>query len=129
MNAVKCLFFLAIIAIGFSSCKKDDVTIDKGLVGTWVGQWGFDQDTPTYYERWVIKKNGDLTAYDGYGNVYAEGSCSVNGLNFTAEYTPVGKDYSYKIAGLYHDQLEEILGTWGKAPSATNRGTIEMYRQ
>lgn len=124
----KHVFVLALVVIGFASCKKDDVAVNSALVGTWEGKWGFDDDIPTYYEKWIIKSNGDVEAYSASG-LYAKGRCSVDGLNFQLEYSPIGEDYSYKFAGLFHDALGEILGTWGKAPSATNRGTFEMYKQ
>ena len=109
------------------SCGKDDEV--KGVAGTWEGHWGFDQDVPTNFEKWELKKNGDLNAYEYDGDLYATGSWSVDGLDFEAEYTPVGEEYSYSFSGLYHDQLDEIIGTWGDTPSSTDRGTFEMYKK
>ncbi len=129
MKITKCLLLLAVAVVSFTSCDKKDTSVDPGIVGTWEGKWGFDADTPTYYEKWVIKSNGDLSAYDGSGDLYAKGSCHLDGVNFTAEYKPVGKDYSYKFSGLYHDVLNEIDGTWGPAPSTTSGGTFETYKQ
>lgn len=120
------LFFAFVIASAtLVSCSKDDDA--KGIAGTWEGKWGFDEDTPTYYEKWEMKKNGEMKVYDDDG-LYAEGTFTVDGLNFTATYTPVGKNYSYIFTGLYHDELGEITGNWGEAPSTTDGGTFEMYK-
>lgn len=129
MKFSKSILILAIAILGFASCNKDDVASKNGLEGTWVGNWGFDFDTPTNYEKWVIKKNGDMVVYDEDGDVIAEGSCSANGVDFLAEYTPTGKDYSYTFSGLYSDVAKEIIGTWGETPSIADGGTFEMFKQ
>src|SRR5690348_2396947 len=93
------LFLLAVATISLTSCGKDDNV--KGIAGTWEGSWGFGTDTPSYNEKWVMEKNGDLTVYDDEGDLYATGHFTLDGINFEAEYTPVGKEYSYLFSGLY----------------------------
>ena len=128
MKIFKSVLLLAIAVVAFSSCGKDDAAA-KGVEGTWEGKWGFDEETPTNYEMWVIEKGGDVTVYDTDGDVDGSGRWSLEGLNFEMEYTPEGSDNTDSYFGLYHDQLNEIIGTWGKKPSHTNGGSFEMYKQ
>lgn len=128
MKISKSFLILAVALVGFASCEKDNAAAKNGLEGTWEGMWGFDNDVPSYYERWEIQKNGDMTAYDEYGDEIAKGSCSADGISFSAEYTPTGKTYSYTFEGLYHDVAKEIIGNWGETPSSTNGGTFEMFK-
>jgi hypothetical protein len=123
------LLVLALTVLGFASCNKDDVAKKNEIEGTWEGAWGFDSDDPSYYEKWVIEKDGDLVAYDEDGVVIARGSWTVDGLDFEAEYTSEFSDFNYTFVGLYHDILNEIIGTWGETPSHTDGGTFEMYKQ
>ena len=128
MKISKGILILSVAFLALASCKKDDVASKNGLEGTWEGAWGFDSDDPVYYEKWEIKKNGDLTAYDEDGDLYANGSWSVEGLNFEMEYTSVISGNEYRFSGLYHDVLKEIVGTWGNSPSVADGGTFEMYK-
>jgi hypothetical protein len=125
MKLMRNLCLLTLIITGLASCKKDEAT--PGITGRWEGKWGFDSETPTHYERWEIKSNGDLIAYDDDGDLYAEGSWTLDGLVFTAEYTSTS-DNDYSFSGSYDDQLLEIEGTWGGSPSVTDGGTFEMYK-
>lgn len=126
MKFSKGILILSVALLAFGACKKDDA--NKEIAGTWEGSWGFDLENPTYYERWEIKKNGDLVAYDEDGDVYANGSWNVDGLNFEAEYTSEVSGNEYRFEGLYHDALKEIVGTWGNSPSTADGGTFEMYK-
>lgn len=128
MKLFKSIFFAVLTVAAMTSCQKDEGV--KGIAGTWEGYWGLDTDTPTEFEKWEIKKNGELTAYDDDGDIYATGTWSLEGLNFEAQYntTPNGT-YSYSFSGLYHDALDEIIGNWGLTPSHTNGGTFEMYKK
>ena len=128
MHISRFLFVLTVATVSFVSCKKDDV-VSNGLTGTWVGKWGFVGEALSYDETWKIKSNGAVEAYKSNGQLYAKGTCSVDGINFKMSYTPVGKSYSYKFSGLYHDQLHEIIGTWGESPSSADGGDFEMHRQ
>ncbi len=125
MKLLRNLFLLSVLVAGLASCSKDETT--PGLPGTWEGKWGFDNDAPTYYERWEMKKNGDFFAYDDDGDLYATGEYAIDGTVFTAHYTSNG-GFEYSFAGTYNESEASILGTWGATPSVDNRGTFEMYK-
>lgn len=127
MKLFKGVFFTALAVVALMSCSKDEGT--KGIAGTWEGNWGFDTDTPTYFERWVIEKNGDLKAYKSNGDLYATGDWELEGASFTMEYSPVGKIYSYSFEGTYDSDSDVITGSWGEWPSTTDGGTFEMFKK
>ncbi len=125
MKFSKIILVVGVVALGFISCKKDDPGIN--MTGTWEGNWGFDTDVPSNPEKWVLDKNGDMTAYYN-GEAYAAGTWEADGQVFKAQYTPVGATYSYSFKGYYHDSPETIEGDWGQSPSSTDGGTFVMLR-
>lgn len=127
MKLFKGLCMAVLATITMMSCQKDEGT--KGIAGTWEGNWGFDTDTPSYFERWVMEKNGDLSAYKSNGDLYATGTWSMDGTTFEAEYSPVGKIYSYSFEGNYDNALDQIDGSWGEWPSTTDGGLFEMFKK
>lgn len=126
MKISKIICFMAIATAALTSCKKDEGV--KSMAGTWEGRWGFGNDVPTFYENWKLESNGDLTAYDLNGGIYATGTWESHGELFEAQYSPVGEIYSYTFKGTYDDNLDEISGSWGETPSSVDGGTFEMYR-
>lgn len=126
MKFIKGIFFAAYVLISLSSCSKDD---NAAIIGTWEGHWGFDFDEPSYFEKWEIKKGGDLAAYNSNGGTLDTGGWKVDGFNFTAHYTTTSSHKTYKFTGLYSDVAGEITGNWGEAPSAADGGTFLMHKQ
>jgi len=127
MKIFHILFFMALLASGLTACHKDEAI--NVMAGTWEGAWGFDQDVPSYYERWEFKNNGEFKAYGYSGNLYAKGAFNVSGTEFTAEYTAEGSGSDYRFKGVYDETQHTISGTWGLSPSYTNRGLFEMGKQ
>jgi hypothetical protein len=126
MKIFKVILFAALVVGGLASCSKED---DSAIIGTWEGAWGFDFDDPTVYEKWEIKKGGELVAYNSNGGKMATGFWKVNGFNFEAKYTTETSQNTYLFEGLYSDVAEEITGNWGAEPSSTNGGTYIMHKQ
>ncbi len=126
MRFSKALILIILMMMGFLSCQKDEA---KKIAGTWEGSWGFGADATAFPERWVINENGDLTAYDGDGDLYATGTWNADGTSFEAEYTTQILSNDYSFAGQYDETLDEITGTWGDTPSTTDGGSFEMVKQ
>ena len=122
------LLLMALLGASLTACQKDE-EIAGPMTGTWEGLWGFDQDVPSNYERWEFRNNGDLLAYDYYGDLYAKGKFSVDSTIFTMEYTSENSGSKYKFKGDYDEAAHQITGTWGLSPSYTNRGLFEMTKQ
>lgn len=120
------LILLAILAIGTTSCGKDK--LEKSIVGTWEGHWGFDSDVPSNFERWAIKKNGELIAYTSSGAELGVGTWDLDGFNFSCEYFVKSSNSTYLFKGLYSDAAGEITGTWGEKPSHADGGTFVMNK-
>jgi len=127
MKIFRILFLMATLAAGLTACQKDDDV--KGMAGTWEGLWSFDQDEPSYCERWEFKKNGELYAYSLSGDLYAKGSFHMDGITFIMEYESENSGSNYSFKGVYDETLQEINGTWGLSPSYTNRGLFVMTKQ
>ena len=127
MKLSKIFFLLAIAAIGFTSCRKDEGVMS--MAGTWEGRWGFGYETPSFFEKWELKKDGDLNSFYPNGEVYAVGSWECDGEDFEAHYTPIGENYTYTFTGSYDEDDDEITGVWGESQDPTNGGTFEMQRR
>ena len=127
MKIFRTLFLLASLSTAFVSCSKDDEA--KSMAGTWEGLWGFDQESPSNYERWEFKKNGDFSAFDYDGDLYAKGDWTIDGTEFNATYTSETSENRYSFKGDYNETTKEITGTWGLTPSVTNRGLFVMTKQ
>lgn len=127
MKFLKIVFLFVLAAGSLTSCQKDE--LEKTIVGTWEGHWGFDFDTPTHYEKWDLKKNGDMTAYNANGTVIAVGSWELDGFTFEAEYKSEFSDARYLFTGLYSDAALEIIGNWGEKPSNADGGTFTMHKE
>lgn len=127
MKILKSILFAALLIGGLASCGKEDD--NAAIIGTWEGTWGFDLDEPTYYEKWEIKKGGEMVAFNSNGGKMATGSWKVEGFNFKAEYTTETSHNTYLFSGLYSDVGEEITGNWGAEPSSTDGGTFIMHKK
>lgn len=127
MKSILGIFWAAFLVIALTSCGKDDQP--SALVGTWEGHWGFDNDQPSFFEKWEIKKGGELNAYNSNGGLLGTGKWEVNGFNFKCEYFVKSSESTYQFEGLYSDVAGEITGTWGEKPSSADGGTFDMAKQ
>ncbi|HEY3385921.1 MAG TPA: hypothetical protein VGK46_05385 [Saprospiraceae bacterium] len=127
MKSSKLILLSAFAVATFISCRKDDEV--KTMAGTWEGRWGFGYDPPTYFEKWQLKKGGDLVSFYPDGQVYAEGSWDADGDEFEAHYTPLGENYTYTFTGTFDEDDDEITGIWGESTDPSNGGTFEMSRE
>jgi hypothetical protein len=115
-------------ALVFAACKKDKVT-NNSIAGVWEGQWGSGSQAPQYFLKFEIKSNGELTRLNEQGQVIANGTWTLNGVQFDCTYTHTSDGQVHKIGGLYTDFDGFITGTWGYSPSKTNGGNIELTKQ
>src|SRR5262249_30714631 len=111
-----------------AACKKDKAVSNSALAGMWQGKWGNVNEAPTGFIKFHIKSDGKLTRRNEQDEVIAEGTWSLNGLEFTCEYTNYANGQVHKIKGIYTDFDGTIMGTWGYSPSEADGGTIEMSR-
>ena len=125
MKISKIVFLSAMLLAGLVSCKKDEGL--QNMNGTWIGSWGFANLPRTNYEHWSLEKNGELTSYFPDGSIYATGTWECEDDEFEATYTTPMENHSYSFSGFIDD--DQIVGTWGEAPSAIDGGTFEMEKQ
>ena len=116
-------------AISFASCKKDKAETNNNIVGTWQGQWGNGGNDPQYFIKFEIKSNGEISRINEQGEVIANGTWTLNGVQFDCTYTQMSDGQTHKIGGLYTDFDGVIIGTWGFSPSKTNGGQVELEKQ
>lgn len=126
MKLLRAIFLVGVVLTALASCDKDNG--NSAIIGTWEGHWGFDFDNPTYYEKWEIKKGGEMSVFNSNGGKVADGHWEVNGFNFEAQYTTVTSHNTYLFSGLYSDVAGEITGNWGEAPSHADGGTFIMHK-
>ena len=125
MRFSKIIFFTVVTTFGIISCQKIEVV--DNIAGEWEGNWGWGTEVPSYYEKWVLEKDGELKSYYPDGSLYAIGTWECEGNDFEAEYSPLGETYSYIFSGEHEDG--EIEGTWDESPSAIDGGTFEMEKR
>jgi hypothetical protein len=125
---LKSALVVVIIAFSFASCKKDKQD-NNSIVGIWEGEWGNGGNAPQYFIKFEIKSNGEITRIDEQGQVIANGTWTLNGVQFDCTYTHTSDGQTHKIGGLYTDFDGHITGTWGFSPSKTNGGNVEMEKQ
>lgn len=126
MKLLSSLLLITVIAFGTTSCSKDKA--EKSAIGTWEGHWGFDSDEPSNFERWELKKNGEIVAFNSNGGELGKGTWEVDGFTFSAQYHVSSSNSTYLFEGLYSDVAGEITGTWGEQPSSADGGTFIMHK-
>lgn len=129
MKIMKPVLAVFLLAATFISCKKDKAEPNRSVQGTWVGKWGDVGETPAGFIRFEIKSNGTLKRLNQQGEAIADGTWSLNGIEFTCMYTHADNGEAHKIKGIYTDFDGGIMGTWGYSPSNANGGTIELSKQ
>jgi hypothetical protein len=125
---LKSAMVVVIIAFSFASCKKDKQD-NSSIVGIWEGEWANGNNAPQYFIKFEIKNNGEITRINEQGQVIANGTWTLNGVQFDCTYTHTSDGQVHKIGGLYTDFDGVITGTWGFSPSKTNGGNVEMEKQ
>lgn len=128
MNIMKSIIVAVLLVTTIVSCKKDN-TSSSSFAGIYQGKWGDVNQTPTGFIKFDFKSNGTLTRLNEQGQIIANGTWQLSGINFECTYTHTSNGQVHKIAGLYTDFDGAIMGTWGYSPSKTNGGTIELEKQ
>lgn len=130
MKVVNIMMALLLTAFAFTACKKEkDQVNDHSITGVWQGKWGDVGQAPQNFIKFEFKSNGELVRFNDQGQVIANGTWSVNGVQFECTYTHTADGQVHKIGGLYTDFEGKIVGTWGYSPSKADGGTIEMQKQ
>lgn len=120
---------IVVTTVTFASCKKEKQDSNNSIVGTWQGEWGNGGNAPQYFIKFEIKSNGEISRINEQGQVIANGTWTLNGVQFDCTYTHTSDGQVHKIGGLYTDFDGAITGTWGFSPSKTNGGNVEMEKQ
>lgn len=127
---VKSMMVIAVAAFSFASCKKDkQEPTNNNIIGIWEGVWGNGGNPPQNFIKFEFKSNGEMTRIDEQGQVTANGTWTLNGVQFDCTYTHLSDGQTHKIGGLYTDFDDVITGTWGFSPSKTNGGNVELEKQ
>lgn len=126
MKVLKMFFSILLIAIVFVSCKKDNTPT---INGTWVGKFGENNETPTYFYKFVIKSGGVLQRLDNNNQVVATGTWQLSGAEFKGNYIFSDDNYKFSLSGLYTDFNGEMIGTWGTGNNSTNGGKFNLKKQ
>ncbi len=129
MKILKSIMMAIVVAATFVACKKDKAETHNQLPGVWQGMWGDVNQAPANFIKFDIKNDGTLTRLNEQGQIIANGTWSLNGVQFSCTYTHTSNGQIHKIAGLYTDFDGAITGTWGYSPSNANGGTIDLQQQ
>jgi hypothetical protein len=126
MKFAKIVFLLAAITtLGLASCKKDEAK--PNLSGDWEGSWGFGTDVPSFYEKWSLENNGDMSSYFPDGSLYANGTWELNDNDIEVRYTSIAEQYTYSFTGTFAN--DKITGDWRDTQNPTIGGKFKMYME
>ena len=128
MKTIQIFLTLCLAATLFSACKKDNASGGQSMQGIWQGKWGSGDEEPRYFFKFKMESNGQLQRLDEQGQVIANGTWELNGIEFECTYTHTDGQV-HKIGGLYTDFDETIVGTWGYHTSKADGGNIELKKQ
>lgn len=129
MKTMRIFLTICIAAVLFTACKKDNDGDGASMQGIWQGKWGSGSQDPLYFLKFKMESNGQLQRLNEQGEVIANGTWTLNGIEFECTYTHTGDGQVHKIGGLYTDFDGTIVGTWGYHPSKANGGNIELKKQ
>ena len=133
MKKVKMALIALVFATGFVACNKDsdEDVINAPVEGTYVGKYGFGNDTPDLDFIFKVSPNGifqEISATSG--NVKGQGTWNVNGNTLTATYTMLFSPYSkYSVSGTYDPATQKMTGTWGYDNNVSDGGKMDMAKQ
>lgn len=129
---MKTKVFFVLLSLGlflFSACEKEGSTLQRSIIGVWEGKWGGNRETPQYFLKFKLEKNGQLQRLDEQNKVIATGTWSLDGIHLEGSYAHTADGEKHAFAGLYTDFDGTIIGTWGYFPSKANGGEIELKQQ
>ncbi|MCW5921209.1 MAG: hypothetical protein KIS77_02620 [Saprospiraceae bacterium] len=129
MKTLQFFLLICLAAALFSACKKDNDSGNAAMQGTWQGKWGSGNQAPSYFLKFKMESNGNMQRLDEQNKVIANGTWTLNGIEFECIYTHVSDGQVHRIGGLYTDFDNTIIGRWGYSPSKANGGEIELVKQ
>lgn len=113
----KSTLMILVIALTFSSCKKDDTvaapTADP-IVGTWDGTYHYSGSNTEYAYTLRIKSGGIIERTNGNSpsaTVDGSGSWTLNGNQFSATYKNLpSQTITYTVTGTYDAAANKLTG-------------------
>lgn len=129
MKTIRGFLVALLLTSAMIGCKKDKAAIEQTIAGIYLGKWGDVGGQPHSYFRLQLKSDGKLVRLNESGAVTANGSYTLNGINFEGSYTHTNNGEKHSVAGLYTDFDGVITGTWGYGSSKANGGVFEIKKK
>ena len=143
MKTLKLFITAILIASTFVACKKDDpitpsgtsekplpVNPDKSMKGTWVGKYGYGNDSPDTYYCFKMDDDGTLEEWNSLNTQSGVGTWSLSGTLYTAS-THFLPPYNsiFLLSSTLDTATMRISGNWGYSPSTINGGKFYLVKQ
>ena len=128
MKLLSVLIAVLMMAVLFTSCKKDKTSATTRIEGNYSGKWGDVVGDPHSFFSFQIKQDGTLIRINEQGLQIATGTWILSGNNFEATYTHTNGE-KHSIGGLYTAFDGQIMGTWGYGNSKAGGGTFFLIKQ
>lgn len=133
MKLLKIAVFGLLWVSTFIACKKDKddspPASTNEMVGNWVGKYGYDTNSSTYYYAFQIKSDGTMKEINQYGVVKGEGTWSVSGNQFTATYhSSSNSSVVYVVKATVNAGKNNLTGTWGYGSAMSDGGAFYMNK-
>lgn len=133
MKFLKIAVFCLLCVSTFMACKKDKDDNTAGtneLAGNWVGKYGYDTNSSTYYYAFQLKSDGTMKEVNQYGVVKGEGTWSVSGNQFTVTYhSTANASVVYTVKATVNAGKNNLTGTWGYGSAMSDGGAFYMNKQ
>lgn len=131
MSIAKFFTMLLIASATLMACKKSsDKPSNASIEGTWVGKYGFGNETPDVFYSFKVKAGGILEEYGESGLKIAEGTWTLeNNVFMGTTHSLLGSNNEYSVIAAFDASKSKLDGNWGYDDSNTDGGLWFMTRQ
>lgn len=138
MNFKTAIIALFSALVLFTSCKKDNPAIPEEqapkvivVTGEWEGTYSTRGNLPiTAYFNFVVNKDGTIFIKKEKGGAYsADGTWSLKGDLFTANYSYNEGVYKYYISATVNENGDTMTGTYAGGTVGNIVGDIKMKKK
>ena len=130
MKLLKTLSLVVLSITLFIACSKnsDSPSTATAMQGKWIGNYGFDNESPTHYFSLNIKPGGVIQELNGLGVAKGAGTWTVQGNTIKGNYKMLFAPYNEYSVSVSLDANGQMIGTWGYDKDPSDGGKVLMSK-